>query len=253
MAPRAPQLAQASSQVSTRRRRRFVLPVVALCAGGLAAFGRGLPSFGAAFATAGTVRERPSGIRSAADDGKKAANRDAERRDASSERGRRQSFGDGAEDFESASLSANVSQAGSMGVDGVAMAQGPPWATCFVEQIMGGRHVLEEWTLRGDSQNLDAFRAWSRRGTAGAAGGAAAATGPSRTRCTSGGQVDLATMCLQCVAQAAPAAPAAGAAGSATSTVATRVLSTDVDLQHCMSKTIGATAFCKSGQVLVPS
>jgi len=113
----------------------------------------------------------------------------------------------------------------------------PPMATCFVEIEAEGRPVLEEWLLRGESENVAAFRSW-RQGSL---------IGDGSVRCVENTHKAVdAVLCLECVAQAE------SLLSGSVATVEATIIDTFVDAQQCLSSTVGGMGFCKSGQVALP-
>jgi len=119
------------------------------------------------------------------------------------------------------------------------IAQGPPWATCYVEQEEEGRPVLEEWVMRGEGENLNAFRSWAKRGLE-----------PVSVRCEeSSMKADDDVMCIECMSHSGSEL---GERGAAVTVVQAQLVTTFVDLQQCLASTVGGNNFCKSGRVVVP-
>mmetsp|Transcript_69252 Transcript_69252/g.149409 ORF Transcript_69252/g.149409 Transcript_69252/m.149409 type:complete len:222 (+) Transcript_69252:79-744(+) len=113
----------------------------------------------------------------------------------------------------------------------------PSWATCFVESAANGDTVLEEWTMRGEHENVEAFRSWRQEAFAG--------DGHVRCEDTTSKAADE-VMCLECLAQTDSSHSRSVAMVEAT------IVSTFVDVQQCLSSTVGGKGFCKSGQVSLP-
>lgn len=127
---------------------------------------------------------------------------------------------------------------------GAGMLQGPPWSTCFVEAQQGGRPVLEEWLMRGESSNVGAFTAWRKSGP-----------GPMSVRCEEAAvRAEDGVLCLECLSHpGAQAAARHARAGAAAVLAQVQAVATFVDLQQCLASAVaGTAAFCKSGQVVVP-
>lgn len=94
------------------------------------------------------------------------------------------------------------------------------------------RPVLEEWVLRGELQNVAAFKSWRQDGP-----------GPTSVRCVEMPEEEaLSTVCLEC-ASPGGAAPAGGLAPSAIAGLAFGRVS------QCMAHTAMGLGFCKSGQL----
>merc|ERR1719352_1781646 len=58
-------------------------------------------------------------------------------------------------------LSSGIPEVGNSRLGG-----GPSWAKCVVEQSTSGgaRIILEEWVMRGERENVNAFRSWRENG-----------------------------------------------------------------------------------------
>lgn len=110
--------------------------------------------------------------------------------------------------------------------------QGPPWSTCSVEYQDGGRNVLEEWIMRGESDTVNAFRNFRN-----------AETGTStnvNVRCEDTAPVASdGVTCLECIMT------------SDSASQGSRVVQTFGTLQQCFALTVGGTGFCRSGGVAV--
>lgn len=152
-------------------------------------------------------------------------------------------------------LSTNVNKAwnatlelqGSMGGDmkSPSATQGPPWTTCFVETITNGRNILEEWVMRGEPANVDAFRRW--RGCT---------PDPISIRCEHSppGKAQELT-CIECVKHAGSSL-LMNAAGPSTCDNMVNELHAEASMtftnwDQCMAQTPGGASFCKSGNVAV--
>jgi len=130
------------------------------------------------------------------------------------------------------------------------VAQGPPWANCFVEYVASGKPALEEWVMRGEKKNLDAFRAWRKSGSS------SPADDQMTVRCVpASSPMAEQAQCLQCLSHSG-ASPFSSTSTSASSdqvaTVQAQVVSTFTDLKECLAETVGGMGFCLSGQVVVP-
>uniref|UniRef100_A0A7S4V034 Uncharacterized protein n=1 Tax=Alexandrium monilatum TaxID=311494 RepID=A0A7S4V034_9DINO len=124
-------------------------------------------------------------------------------------------------------------ESGSSATSTLRMAQDPQWATCFVQAQRTSRAVLEEWVLRGERENVAAFRAWRQDSPE-----------PTSVRCVELEEEEeaLRTVCLEC-ASPGGAAPAGALAPGAFAGVAFGGLS------QCMAHAAVGLGFCKSGQV----
>eukprot|EP00929_Paragymnodinium_shiwhaense_P052835 TRINITY_DN2645_c0_g1_i1.p1 TRINITY_DN2645_c0_g1~~TRINITY_DN2645_c0_g1_i1.p1 ORF type:complete len:216 (-),score=40.43 TRINITY_DN2645_c0_g1_i1:463-1110(-) len=129
------------------------------------------------------------------------------------------------------------------GLSGGRVGQGPPWATCFADVEVKSVHtdgetassyVLEQWVMRGERQNTDAFKAWRDN----------MADGPVNVRCSPTALKDIEdVVCLECVS-----------AGSVSFTPDQRMVSSamvEADLQQCMKKSFDGTGFCKSASLVM--
>jgi len=128
------------------------------------------------------------------------------------------------------------------------VAQGPPWATCSVEYEAQGRPALEEWIMRGDQDNLNAFRSWRKAGSP-------EITEPMNVRCApTAPQAVEEAMCIQCVSHSAESffSPAGGLRRDSVTTVQGQVVGTFLDIKQCMADTTEGKGFCMSGHVVVP-
>mmetsp|Transcript_65317 Transcript_65317/g.164634 ORF Transcript_65317/g.164634 Transcript_65317/m.164634 type:complete len:233 (-) Transcript_65317:538-1236(-) len=128
------------------------------------------------------------------------------------------------------------------------VAQGPPWATCFVEYEAQGRPALEEWVMRGEQDNLNAFRSWREAGSPEMAE-------PMNVRCAPAApQAVEEAMCIQCVSHSGASllSPAGGLRREAVTTVQGQVVSTFIDIKQCVADTTDGKGFCMSGHVVVP-
>mmetsp|Transcript_102043 Transcript_102043/g.284047 ORF Transcript_102043/g.284047 Transcript_102043/m.284047 type:complete len:233 (+) Transcript_102043:120-818(+) len=129
------------------------------------------------------------------------------------------------------------------------VAQGPPWANCFVEYVEAGRPVLEEWLLQGEPESIAAFRAWRGHGTGAPRGPAPASIRCAPTSLRPGEEV----LCLECLSHSGAFASAPAGRGAASlATVRAELVGTFAELRQCLAATEGGAGFCKSGQVVVP-
>mmetsp|Transcript_38649 Transcript_38649/g.74179 ORF Transcript_38649/g.74179 Transcript_38649/m.74179 type:complete len:222 (-) Transcript_38649:87-752(-) len=116
--------------------------------------------------------------------------------------------------------------------------QGPPWSTCFVEAEEAGRPILEEWLLRGEASNVNAFRNWRLQ----------SGNSPVRVRCEEAAvRAEDDVLCIECLSRHV----AEGAAMRGAS-ITVAVQATFVDLQQCLGSSTGGMGFCKSGKVVIP-
>jgi len=123
--------------------------------------------------------------------------------------------------------------------------QGPPWATCVVEYIENGRNMLEEWVMRGDAANVDAFRSWRECNLESA-----------NVRCEpTPPRASEQLTCIECVRHAGSSL-LTSPGGSSTCDGIVDKLHAEVsmaftDWDQCMAQTVGGASFCKSGNVAV--
>jgi len=116
------------------------------------------------------------------------------------------------------------------------VALNPRWATCFVRSEAEGRSVLEEWQMRGERENVEAFRSWRE----------ATVAGQVNVRCVEATQTaDDDVVCLECLTTSA-----AYSSGSV-ATLGAQITTTFVGAQQCGASVVGGTGFCKSGQIVV--
>jgi len=223
---------------SRRSRRGGLLPRVGLAAAAGLALGAAWSTLSASpgFTVAGSaVLERPR----ASADGRVDASEDS----SSSRREKKPTSG------KAASFNATVTSAsGRPDRRSQETTQGPPWATCFVEYLAEGRPALEEWVMRGEPDNLNAFRSWRKAGSP-------EITEPMNVRCTPASpQAMEGAMCLQCVSHsgASSNSPALGLRQEAVATVQGQVVGTFTDLEQCVADTTDGKGFCMSGHVVVP-
>jgi len=138
------------------------------------------------------------------------------------------------------------------------LGKGPSWAKCIVEQRTSGdqgstRILLEEWVMRGERENVNAFRSWRQGGTF-----------PATARCSPTSLLSTESVsCLACVPRfsalndhALPFTPQ-GHAHIPDSQWALDgpglkpdAIITFSGLQQCMSTSFGS-GFCKSGSVTI--
>lgn len=132
-------------------------------------------------------------------------------------------------------------------------AQGPQWATCFVDDVEPGyvnangvssaRKLLEEWVMRGDKEVVGDFRMWRQRASADAS-----------VRCvTTSPEETEGVTCLECVARSgAQHGSSPFAIRGRTAVLESSIVMTFSGLSECLmgaSSIQGGTGFCKSGTV----
>eukprot|EP00929_Paragymnodinium_shiwhaense_P057911 TRINITY_DN29000_c0_g1_i1.p1 TRINITY_DN29000_c0_g1~~TRINITY_DN29000_c0_g1_i1.p1 ORF type:complete len:231 (-),score=48.57 TRINITY_DN29000_c0_g1_i1:569-1261(-) len=131
------------------------------------------------------------------------------------------------------------------GTLGPNVGQGPPWATCFADveqkstdQVDGTvtrSNVLEQWIMRGDRSNTDAFIAWRQR----------MAHGPVSVRCSNTNLKDAEdVVCLECVSHVG------GLPFTADSPIVPSGFIVS-DFQQCMRRSFDGTGFCKSASLVL--
>lgn len=124
--------------------------------------------------------------------------------------------------------------------------QGPKWATCFVaatekgrvssEGVIPPRNVLEEWVLRGERENLNAFEVWRR-----------SQAKDAKVQCMPRAAISTEDVfCLECISHAATGA----LPFTPTSHLATTGILTFGGLHECLADTVGS-GYCKKGTVAV--
>jgi hypothetical protein len=113
---------------------------------------------------------------------------------------------------------------------GPGVTQGPPMSTCSVEYQDGGRNVLEQWTMRGERETVNAFRSF-RSNTQGSAKNLAMKCEDAAPAASDD------VTCLECIVDSSQSGP--------------QVLMQFGTLQQCFALTVGGTAFCKSGGVVL--
>jgi len=106
--------------------------------------------------------------------------------------------------------------------------EGPRWATCFVAAHDSSRDVLEEWVVRGERENVNAFREWRQHQESQAASVKCAPRSQDAT---------YSVRCLECVSnRASPFSPLGDVAEVNSNLIMT------FNLDKC-------TGYCKSGVV----
>lgn len=130
-------------------------------------------------------------------------------------------------------------------VIGPDVGQGPPWATCFADAeqkvtdqedgTVTRSNVLEQWIMRGDRSNTDAFINW-RQGMS---------SGPVSVRCQQTNLKDAEdVVCLECVSHV----------GGLPFTADTPIVPSGFivsDFQQCMRRSFDGTGFCKSSSLVI--
>mmetsp|Transcript_26551 Transcript_26551/g.84211 ORF Transcript_26551/g.84211 Transcript_26551/m.84211 type:complete len:236 (+) Transcript_26551:111-818(+) len=235
MAPGVPPVGAVAARMQHRPLRRIFVMVAAACAACRLWSCTGL----SAFTVVGpAVRERPS----------------ADSRDDAEGASRRQARGHQGHGSSKVTFNATMLQEGGQTKDQrPEVAQGPPWATCFVEYVEAGRPALEEWLLRGEKENVAAFRAWRQHGSP---------HGPetASVRCVpEAKQPEEELLCVECLSHSGalpsgPAGPSASRKGDASvAMVQATLVTTFSGLKQCLAGTVGGMGFCKTGKVVVPA
>jgi len=145
-------------------------------------------------------------------------------------------------------------------VSGVHLTNGASWATCFVEyddasqsssmERPQGRQVLEQWVMRGDRENVDAFRQFQQKPSG---------ADPVSVRCApTSVKATKEVLCLECVSHVGrlPFTPASSILpGSRSRSSVTTLANPGMifgNLQQCLETALGGKGFCKSGSLSVP-
>jgi len=127
------------------------------------------------------------------------------------------------------------------------VAQGPHWATCFVEALEAGRvgddgvlsarNVLEEWVVRGERENVNEFKNWRQSMGSGVS---------VHCQPKSAASVEDA-FCLECVSHSQSAYLPFTPIGNV-KVMATGSIMTFGGLDQCIAQTAGM-GYCKTGSV----
>lgn len=133
------------------------------------------------------------------------------------------------------------------------VAQGPQWATCFVEAraaarltsegVAAAHSVLEEWVVRGERQRVSKFRAWRNRQAQDSDSSANIRCVPKSAKAAED------AFCLECISHSGSGALPFTPLGTVT-TYASGAIMTFGGLHECLANTGGA-GYCKTGTVAV--
>mmetsp|Transcript_79177 Transcript_79177/g.220121 ORF Transcript_79177/g.220121 Transcript_79177/m.220121 type:complete len:208 (-) Transcript_79177:176-799(-) len=105
------------------------------------------------------------------------------------------------------------------------------------------RGVTQEWVMRGEQDNVEAFQSWQN----------SHAAEPTKVKCTmAAGMIDKEVMCLQCFTHTRELQLSGTASFHGSGAVQAELVATFSDLGTCVSGTADGMGFCMSGRVTVP-